>query len=77
MMLTAITPLVAFLALRMSSCNSGTGIPEPPMVPMPPHSATGMAKAEVDTRMDMPPWIMGIFAINEPIFNSGSFIHTS
>ena len=77
MMFTAMTPLVAFLALRMSSCSSGTGMPEPPMVPIPPHSATGTARAEVDTRIDIPPWMIGIFAISEPIFNSGSFIDLS
>jgi hypothetical protein len=47
------------------------------MVPMPPHSATGMARAEVDTRMDIPPWMIGIFAMNEPILSSGSFIQAS
>jgi hypothetical protein len=27
--------------------------------------------------MDMPPWMIGIFAMNEPILSSGSFIQAS
>jgi len=73
MMFTAITPPVIRFALRMSSWSWSTGIPDPPIVPMPPHSATAAASDDVDTRTDIPPCTMGILAVNRPIFNSGSF----
>jgi hypothetical protein len=50
------------------------GIAEPPIVPMPPHSATGMARAEVDTRIDMPPWMSGTGAVKGPMVSGGNFI---
>ena len=54
--------------------SSSIGIEEPPIVPMPPHSATGIARAEVETRIDIPPWIRGIGAVNGPIVSGGNFI---
>ncbi len=77
MMFTATTPLVALFALRISALSSSTGMEEPPMVPMPPHSATGTASAEVETRMDMPPWTKGMGAVKGPIFKGGSFIRNA
>ncbi len=73
MMLTAMIPRVIPFARRMSSCSSLSGMPDPPIVPMPPHSATAEARDEVDTRTDIPPWMIGIGAVNRPICNSGSF----
>jgi hypothetical protein len=67
-------PFVAFLALMMSALSSSMGMEEPPMVPIPPHSATGMARAEVETRIDMPPWIRGTGAVNGPMVKGGNFI---
>jgi hypothetical protein len=74
MMFTAIMPLVAFLAFMMSDLSSSVGMEEPPMVPIPPHSATGAAKAEVETRIDMPPWIRGTGAMCGPMVKGGNFI---
>jgi hypothetical protein len=73
MMLTAMIPRVIRFARRMSSLSSSIGIPDPPIVPMPPHSATAEASDEVDMRTDMPPWMTGIRAVNRPIVSSGSF----
>jgi hypothetical protein len=44
------------------------------MVPMPPHSATGAARAEVETRIDIPPWIRGMGAVKGPMVSGGNFI---
>jgi hypothetical protein len=73
MMLTATIPRVIRFARRMSSLSSPIGMPDPPIVPMPPHSATAEASDEVDTRTDIPPWTSGMRAVNRPMFNSGSF----
>ena len=74
MMFTAIMPDVALFAFRMSAASSSTGIAEPPMVPMPPQSATGIARAEVETRIDIPPWISGTGAVNDPMVSGGNFM---
>jgi len=47
---------------------------EPPIVPMPPHSATGTARSDVETRIDMPPWIRGTGAVYGPMVNGGNFM---
>jgi len=74
MMFTAIMPFVAFFAFMMSALSSSSGIAEPPIVPMPPHSATGIARSEVETRIDIPPWIRGTGAVNGPIVSGGNFM---
>jgi len=73
MMLTAMIPLVICFARRMSSLSSSIGIPDPPIVPMPPHSATAEASDEVDMRTDIPPWMTGSREVRWPIVSSGSF----
>jgi len=77
MILTATMPSVIRFALRMSSCNSSIGMPEPPIVPIPPQSATAAASDDVETRTDIPPWTIGIFALNRPMVSSGSFTISS
>ena len=73
MMLTATMPFVIRFALRMSSFSSSIGMPEPPIVPIPPQSATAAASDDVETRTDIPPWTIGILALNRPMVSSGSF----
>jgi hypothetical protein len=47
---------------------------DPPIVPIPPHSATGTARAEVETRIDIPPWMSGTGAVYGPMMRGGNFI---
>jgi hypothetical protein len=42
-------------------------------VPIPPQSATAAASDDVETRTDIPPWTIGILALNLPMVSSGSF----
>jgi hypothetical protein len=58
----------------MSAISSSIGMEEPPIVPIPPHSATGIARSEVETLIDIPPWIRGIGATNGPIVSEGNFM---
>jgi hypothetical protein len=41
---------------------------------MPPHSATGTARADVETRIDIPPWIRGTGAVYGPMVKGGNFM---
>ena len=43
----------------------------PAMTPIPPSLATADASPERDMPTPIPPWMMGILAVNSPIFKAG------